>query len=273
MSASSRFKILLLPLLFSTLVGCNLSQTGSPGVPATSTEMPATVPPTNTASPTAPPTQAATETPAPTATIAATATSPQSVPVVQQPPTQQPVSQPPTCNPRTDWPVYIVATGDTLGRLATATNSTIGALAAANCLTNANVIHVGQALRVPRLPRVPATSTPATLPEVWLTQGTVHISSYLNADAGNFQLQPGETITLRWDGAPEGLISATFYLVSGGQRQQIGHDIDPNDGFAIAWTVPASLGGELLMIEGSAMNAAAFDYARTLAVSHVYAGT
>ncbi|MBN2472843.1 MAG: LysM peptidoglycan-binding domain-containing protein [Anaerolineae bacterium] len=266
MSANTRLKILLLPLLFSSLIGCNLSQNGSASMPATSTGAPATAPPTNTASPTTPPTQAPTVTTAPTATIAATATSPQLTPVAQQPP----VVGPPACTLRTDWPVYTVAVGDTLGRLATATNSTIGALAAANCLANANIIHVGQALRVPR---VPATSTPVTLPEVWLTQGTVHISSYLNADAGNFQLQPGETITLRWDGAPEGLISATFYLISGGQRQQIGRDIDPNDGFAIAWVVPASLGGELLMIEGSAMNAAAFDYARTLAVSHVYAGT
>jgi LysM repeat protein len=72
------------------------------------------------------------------------------------------------CYPRTDWATYIVVQGDTLGKLAERTGTTIQQLAAANCLSNANVISVGQPLRVPRQPATPvpptATATATSIP-------------------------------------------------------------------------------------------------------------
>src|SRR5207253_2544409 len=61
----------------------------------------------------------------------------------------------PNCTPRTDWPTYNVVAGDTLGRVAVRAGTTTTELIQANCLTNANLISVGQALRVPRQPTPP----------------------------------------------------------------------------------------------------------------------
>ncbi len=65
------------------------------------------------------------------------------------PPTAEPVV---TCTRRTDWLVYTVQPGDTLGRIAQRVGSTVNDLATASCLTDINVISVGQQLRVPVLP-------------------------------------------------------------------------------------------------------------------------
>ncbi|MFN8564591.1 MAG: Gmad2 immunoglobulin-like domain-containing protein, partial [Anaerolineae bacterium] len=59
------------------------------------------------------------------------------------------------CFVRTDWPIYVVKVGDTLLRIAQRTGSTVTELAFANCLPNANLVYVGQQLRVPRLPVTP----------------------------------------------------------------------------------------------------------------------
>ena len=56
------------------------------------------------------------------------------------------------CEPRTDWPIYVVQRGDTLFSIAQQTGSTVGELVLANCISNPNRIVVGQELRVPRLP-------------------------------------------------------------------------------------------------------------------------
>jgi LysM domain len=53
------------------------------------------------------------------------------------------------CNLRSDWGTYIVVRGDTLYRIAQRFHTTISALAQGNCLSNANLIFVGQRLRVP----------------------------------------------------------------------------------------------------------------------------
>jgi hypothetical protein len=59
-----------------------------------------------------------------------------------------------------------VVQGDTLGRLAERAGTTAQQLASANCLSNANVIAVGQPLRVPRQPNtaIPPTATPINAP-------------------------------------------------------------------------------------------------------------
>ncbi|MEP7292987.1 MAG: Gmad2 immunoglobulin-like domain-containing protein, partial [Chloroflexota bacterium] len=59
------------------------------------------------------------------------------------------------CFVRTDWPVYVVQVGDTLLRIAQRVGSTVTELAYANCIPNANLVFVGQQLRVPRLPVTP----------------------------------------------------------------------------------------------------------------------
>lgn len=66
------------------------------------------------------------------------------------------------CVPRTDWFVYTVQSGDTLNRIAARTNTTALQLAYANCLADANIIYVGQQLRVPQQPITP-TRAPATI--------------------------------------------------------------------------------------------------------------
>jgi LysM repeat protein len=66
------------------------------------------------------------------------------------------------CAPNTSWPIYTIAPGDTLSSIAQRVNSTVAALAQANCLANPNTIAVGQRIRVPSLPA--ATAPPPALP-------------------------------------------------------------------------------------------------------------
>lgn len=169
------------------------------------------------------------------------------------------------CNPRTVWQVYRVIAGDTLARIASRTGSTVAELAQANCLIDANRIEVGQQLYVPQIPAPPAPSQPQQPPtqDMILTyQGSINISSYIQADAGNYQLRIGETITLLWVGAPEPVGNAVFYIVdAAGIRTEIGRDINRHDGWSVQWTVPAGLNGQELIAEGGGLGAAPFDYA------------
>lgn len=66
--------------------------------------------------------------------------------------TQQsaPTAAAPNCSPRTDWTAtYTVVAGDTLASIASRSNTTIDQLTQGNCLVDANLISVGQVLRVP----------------------------------------------------------------------------------------------------------------------------
>lgn len=65
------------------------------------------------------------------------------------------------CKLRTDWPVYVVRAGDTLFTIAQRTGSSVGELMTANCLTNPNIIYVGQRLYVPRVPGTVPPLAPA----------------------------------------------------------------------------------------------------------------
>jgi hypothetical protein len=56
------------------------------------------------------------------------------------------------CTPPDDWYEYTVARGDSLTRIAQATNSTVDELIAANCLDNPNRIRVGATILVPNEP-------------------------------------------------------------------------------------------------------------------------
>ena len=67
------------------------------------------------------------------------------------------------CVVRTDWFTYTVQSGDTLFRIAQRVGSNVNELALANCLSNTNLVYVGQVLRVPRLPVQQPTASPTSL--------------------------------------------------------------------------------------------------------------
>ncbi len=70
------------------------------------------------------------------------------------------------CTPPPNFPIYFVQQGDTLFSLSLATSSSVVELKSANCLTS-DVIYVGQALYVPRLPNLPQPPT-LTPTNIWL---------------------------------------------------------------------------------------------------------
>jgi LysM repeat protein len=67
---------------------------------------------------------------------------------------------------------YIVQAGDTLGILAQRTASTVSQIAAANCLTNPNLLAAGQVIRLARQPVLPTTTLPPQQPPVIRWGGT-----------------------------------------------------------------------------------------------------
>ena len=106
-----------------------------------------------------------------------------------------------SCNPRTDWPLYTVVSGDTLANIARLVNSTTGTLTEANCLANPNMLVVGQHIRVPMLPPVATqpviifsqNSPPANLCAVVILSGTMpplfqtaNTNEPMNAQLGNW---------------------------------------------------------------------------------------
>jgi hypothetical protein len=118
--------VLACAALFS--LACNLSRT--PPTPTQSPVLP-TVPGNNTISPTLFPSI----TPLPgTGPIA----------------TQLPGST--TCSIPVGWIEYVVETGDSLGALAEATQTTVTDLVNGNCLPNADTLYVGQTIYLPRSP-------------------------------------------------------------------------------------------------------------------------
>jgi len=184
-----------------------------------------------------------------------------SQPVVELPTNRPPTStsQPPTvtvvqptpipnCTPRADWPTYIVVAGDTLGRVAVRAGTSTAALIQANCLTNANLISVGQVLRVPRQPTPPTPIPPTAAPTAATAQqlGSIGISLYLWADAGNFVLPGGSKETITWDGGPADALRTDFFQrAANGSLTLIGSDTNASDGLSTTWLAPINLTGEL----------------------------
>ena len=70
---------------------------------------------------------------------------------------------------------------------------------------------------------------------------------FLNADAGNFQLQSGATITFTWVDPPPGAVycEIALYPLDGGPMMMLGRDSDPSDGVTLEWTVAPDLAAEL----------------------------
>jgi len=223
----SRAAAVLLLVLLSTLA-CSLDWTGADPTPlpsATSYSL-AVVPVTNVL-----PTQTAapTQTPAPTATKYTTAGS--SAPVVN-------------CTPRTDWIIYTVVKGDTLNSIAQRTGTTAAQLATASCLSNPNLITVGQGVRVPYLPGPLPTWTPARIQR----RGYVQINPYITLSNGIYTLQTDSGVAVTWPDAPgTGAQVVEFVFVPDGASYgvQIGLDTNMADGAAVAWKVPAPITGRV----------------------------
>jgi LysM repeat protein len=169
------------------------------------------------------------------------------------PPTTQPASQNtvkpalisavlPNCTPRTDWPMYTVVAGDTMAGIARRSNSTVANLTAANCLANANVITVGQQLRVPTLPVVTDPPNVTYVGQVAVSPAT------FNAAANTYIVQAGGSVLLTWQSAAlSGLDSVEFALLPlsptarlQGLQSFIGSDNYLADGATITYAVPAT---------------------------------
>jgi LysM repeat protein len=136
----------------------------------------------------------ATETPEPMATET-------SSPTATSPPQSGESSPAVSCNPRADWPLYTVVSGDTLANIARLVNSTTSVLTEANCLGNPNILVVGQYIRVPTLPPVASQPViifnqnlpPANVCAVVILQGTMpplyhtaNANEPMNSQLGNW---------------------------------------------------------------------------------------
>lgn len=226
MKHNSILPILGLAILLVLLSACSLSSTIDPTAPPAITDLPPTpIVVTATSLP-------VTSTTAPTSTVVAT-TNPNGGQSGNLPP----------CTPRTDLPTYIVATGDTLGSIATRAGSTSAELTRINCLTNPNIISVGQVLRVPRAVSPPPTATVALL------TGAVNVTPVLRQENGAQILKPNSAVTLTWNplSTPYAGRIRFYYTPTGTgvSRVLLGSDENPTDGVSLTWVVPANTLGYL----------------------------
>jgi hypothetical protein len=199
--------------------------------------------PTPTPFPSLTPSLAAATTPTPTLAPTLTPTRAALPNSGQVPPTQT------NCLPQTGWPVYTVVAGDTLGVIAQRSGSTVAQLATANCLSNAELIYVGQKLYVPRLP-VTLTPTSAGTP---FTPQTAVPTQDLDAPiiTQNLTVQPywldssnrattySDTIRISL-GEVLNADTVKFYVndPNGSSLIYIGEDVDPWDGAFVDYDFP-----------------------------------
>jgi len=217
-----RASVPILFLLLCCISSCNISlEVQTPAAPKVSSVLVTTAAPgmaiTRTASPT------------PTATL-----------------TIQPINavRSTNCSPRTDWAIYIVVAGDTLGSIARRTGTTVNLLAEANCLADANQIMAGQQLRIPHSSLdVPTPVGPPT-PNGVRVGGQLTISPVIGDEAGWLVLQAGSVVTITWPRAEQlGAVEVNFTLSppgTGSTPTYIGTDINTADGVSIQWTVPST---------------------------------
>jgi LysM repeat protein len=138
----------------------------------------------------------------------------------------------PNCRVRTDWPIYVVAGGDTLGSIAGRINSSINELTQGNCLSNPNLITPGQQLRVPRLPPLPNPDTQA---------GAIQVNPFVIAEGGSYTVNANLPITVSWPQARRDLLRVEFYaspFVNNPPATLLGVDTFPGDGASIPVTFP-----------------------------------
>lgn len=173
-------------------------------------------------------------------------------------PTPTQVFAPPTqvvCVPNTAWQVYFVRQGDTLASIAARSGTTVAALMQANCLTNPDLIFVGQALRVPRQPVIITPTAPRTPTPTGLRISGISIEPSIQHSPGQFQVAPG-MVTLRAVGVG-GAVRVGYYLqqIGIGAPVLIGESTTPQDGFAVQWLVTAgNLSAQLWAVAVAANN-------------------
>lgn len=152
-----------------------------------------------------------------------------------------PTAIPPTqanCFPQTGWPVYTVVPGDTLSLIAQRIGSTVSQLATANCLTNPELIFVGQQLYVPQLPPA-ATAVPTQNPSLPIYRAALTVDPHwtdVNGRAVTYsegvRVNAGEVLNAD---------AVNFYVndPGGGPAIAIGSDVDPWDGAFVEYNFPA----------------------------------
>ncbi len=148
----------------------------------------------------------------------------------------------PNCTIRTDWFLYTVYPGETLGRIATRSGTTAAVLANANCLANANLIYAGQLLRVPVLLPIITPTVPGNQ-----NAGVVVPSPYVRIYNGQYEVLPDTNIALVWQITPVRTFTRVdFYLTptgTGSTPSLIGSDTYMADGISINFFVPRGLLG------------------------------
>jgi LysM repeat protein len=140
------------------------------------------------------------------------------------------------CTAPTGWLPYTVVAGDTLGMLAISTFTSVAELASANCVTNPDLIYVGQTLYIPRTPGT-FLPTPivdgANVPTIdnILVEPAIVMS-------GIYTVTPGE-VTVRASSVSNAT-SVTFYTAPTGAESTpvvIGTDNNLTDGATAVWQV------------------------------------
>ncbi len=135
-----------------------------------------------------------------------------------------PTAIPTACVPRTDWIyTYTIEAGDTLSAIARRFGLTLSVLQNGNCIPDANIIAVGQVLRVPTqpLPTATATFTPQPLVTDDLPPAATATPTDPIFQADQTSLQAGECTTIRW--VVENIDSVFFQgePAIGNDRQQV----------------------------------------------------
>gem|GEM_PF-798225 len=222
--------LILLSVLMLAAMACSLTSGDAPAArPATRTPFASAPVITN------PPVTTNTPAPQPTATTRP-ASSGNPAPVAN-------------CTPRTDWPVYTVQAGDTVGTIAQRTGTTAAQLATANCLSNPNLIAVGQQMRVPRQP------SPVVVPTTSTNPGPVVIGSQagsgVQTDGYNYWVPTGTTIVIAWpDAARLGATQVEFLFKPDAATapQSLGIDYDLAYDASVAWVVPSTARGQVYAV-------------------------
>lgn len=152
---------------------------------------------------------------------------------------------PPTtinCNPRRDWPIYFVQSGDTISDLAVRTFTTVDELVAANCLLDAALIYEGQMLFLPFIPPtltpIPThTPTPTSDPALPVFSGETKIDNFW-PDAEGRPVTYHNPVQVDAGGVQRAQWVNFFVQLPSGQVQYVGQDSLFSDGIMVSYRFP-----------------------------------
>lgn len=168
--------------------------------------------------------------------------------VIQQPAQNNVVAEANTaCTVRTDLPIYTIVAGDTLFSIATRANMTVDDIVRINCLTDRNIIEVGQQLRLTK--SISTANTGSNTNTTTVNRiGSVVVSPWQTNTANVYTVRTDVELTVQWMGMPKdrGLIQVEFIYVDSrsiNSPQSIGIDTDLSNGAMISWTPPKDVQG------------------------------